>query len=234
MLRDLVVENRSYRRFYQDTTVSIDTLRELVDLARLSASGANRQPLKYVLSCDPRTNALVFATLAWAGYLKNWPGPEEGERPAAYIIILGDKTIAQSFGVDHGIAAQSILLGATERGLGGCIIGSVQRAELSRAMAIPAEYEILLVLALGKPKETVVLEAWDPEETSSTGGTSKRSITCRSDHSRRSSSDRTSYADKIRCSCHQDACRRDLKTRLVPTDDQGRCAAPAPSCAPPP
>ena len=162
MLRDLVVENRSYRRFYQDTTVSIGTLRELVDLARLSASGANRQPLKYVLSCDPRTNALVFATLAWAGYLKDWSGPEEGERPAAYIIILGDKTIAQSFGVDHGIAAQSILLGATEMGFGGCIIGSVRRAELSQAMAIPAEYEILLVLALGKPKETVVLEDLGP------------------------------------------------------------------------
>jgi nitroreductase len=159
MIRDLVLKNRSYRRFYQDMPVSIDTLRELVDLARLSASAANRQPLKYVLSCDPRMNALVFANLAWAGYLKDWPGPQEGERPSAYIIVLGDKTITQSFGCDHGIAAQSILLGATEMGLGGCIIGSVRKAELSQALVIPAEYEILLVIALGKPKETIVLEA---------------------------------------------------------------------------
>jgi nitroreductase len=162
MIRDLILKNRSYRRFYQDIPVSLETLKELVDLARLSASGANWQPLKYILSCDPTTNARVFPTLAWAGYLKNWPGPEEGERPAAYIIILGDKTISQSFGCDPGIAAQSILLGATEMGLGGCMIGSIRKAELRQTMAIPAEYEILLVIALGRPKETVVLEAVGP------------------------------------------------------------------------
>ncbi len=162
MIRDLILKNRSYRRFYQDMPVSIDTLRELVDLARLSASAANKQPLKYILSCDSQRNALVFQNLAWAGYLKSWPGPEEGEKPSAYIIILGDKTITQSFGCDHGIAAQSILMGATEKGLGGCIIGSVRKVELSQALAIPADYEILLVIALGKPKETVVLEAVRP------------------------------------------------------------------------
>jgi nitroreductase len=162
MIRDLILKNRSYRRFYQDMPVSIDTLRELVDLARLSASAANKQPLKYILSCDSQRNALVFQNLAWAGYLKSWPGPEEGEKPSAYIIILGDKTITQSFGCDHGIAAQSILMGATEKGLGGCIIGSVRKVELSQALAIPADYEILLVIALGEPKETVVLEAVRP------------------------------------------------------------------------
>jgi nitroreductase len=162
MIRDLVLKNRSYRRFYQDVAVSLATLRELVDLARLSASGGNLQPLKYAISCEPTTNARVFATLAWAGYLKDWAGPEEGERPAAYIIILGDKTITQSTGCDHGIAAQSILLGATETGLGGCMIGSIRKAELRQAMAIPAEYEILLVIALGRPKERVVLEAVGP------------------------------------------------------------------------
>jgi nitroreductase len=119
MIADLVRKNRSCRRFYQQEAVSLDTLRELVDLARLSASGANRQPLKYILSCEPGRNARVFAQLAWAAYLKDWGGPVEGERPAAYIVILGDKEIANSFGVDHGISAQSMLLGATEKGLGG-------------------------------------------------------------------------------------------------------------------
>ncbi len=162
MMRDLVLKNRSYRRFYQETPVSIETLKELVDLARLSASAANKQPLRYILCCDPKRNALVFPNLAWAGYLKDWSGPEDGERPSAYVVILGDSTITQSFGCDHGIAAQSILLGATEKGLGGCIIGSVRKGELSQALAIPARYEILLVVALGKPKETVVLEAMGP------------------------------------------------------------------------
>jgi len=163
MLRDLILKNRSYRRFHEDVPIERETLRELVDLARLSASGSNLQPLKYILSCDPEKNALIFPHLAWAGYLKEWRGPSEGERPSAYIIILGDTEIRRSVGCDHGIAAQSILLGATERGLGGCMIGSVQRGKLRKALEIPPCCEILLVIALGKPKETVIIEAAGPE-----------------------------------------------------------------------
>jgi nitroreductase len=162
-LRELVLKNRSRRRFHQDVAVDLETLRELVDLARLSASGANMQPLKYVLSCDAQKNALVFPHLSWAGYLEGWDAPPEGERPSAYIVILGDKRIRPSFGCDHGIAAQSILLGATEMGLGGCIIGSIQREKLRKALGFSYDYEVLLVIALGKPKERVVLEEVGPE-----------------------------------------------------------------------
>ena len=154
MIKNLIAANRSYRRFVEHQAVTCETLRELVDLARLSASGANRQPLKYLLSCTHERNELIFPHLAWAGYLRDWPGPAEGERPAAYIVILGDTAISSSFGVDHGIAAQSILLGATERGLGGCIIASIQRQALRETLDIDPRYEILLVLALGQPQET--------------------------------------------------------------------------------
>jgi nitroreductase len=163
MLHDLVLKNRSYRRFHQDEAISLETLRELVDLARLSASGANRQPLKYVLSADAERNAEIFPLLAWAGYLRDWPGPQDGERPSAYIVILGDTDISSAAGVDHGIAAQSILLGATERGLGGCIIASIQRDKLREVLQIEPRYEVLLVLALGKPKETVVIDPVGPD-----------------------------------------------------------------------
>jgi len=163
MLRDLILKNRSYRRFYQESVIKAQTLRELIDFARLSASAGNLQPLKYILSCDPRKNALIFPHLAWAGYLKDWPGPTEGERPSAYIIILGDTEISRSFGCDHGIASQSILLAAVEKGLGGCIIGSIARQGLRKALEIPVRYEILLVIALGKPKEKVVIETVRPD-----------------------------------------------------------------------
>jgi len=163
MIKNLITRNRSYRRFHQEFEIGHETLRELVDLARLSASAANLQPLKYVLSCDSQRNALIFPCLAWAGYLKDWPGPSEGEKPSAYIIILGDTEISQSFGCDHGIAAQSILLGARDRGLGGCMIGSVRRQQLRKDLDVPSRYEILLVLALGKPKEMVVIEAAGPD-----------------------------------------------------------------------
>jgi nitroreductase len=159
MIRDLVLKNRSYRRFYQGVDIKLETLKELVDLARLSASAMNAQPLKYILSCEPQRNALIFPHLVWATFLKTWPGPAEGERPSAYIIILGNTEISRFWDYDAGIAAQSILLGATEKGLGGCMIANIRKEGLRKALDIPSRYEILLVLALGKPREKVVIEA---------------------------------------------------------------------------
>lgn len=163
MIRDLVLKNRSYRRFYEEVDITLETLKELVDLARLSASATNAQPLKYILSCEPQRNSLVFPHLVWATFLKTWPGPGEGERPSAYIVILGDTEVGRFWDYDAGIAAQSILLGATEKGLGGCMIANIRRDGLRKALEIPPRYEILLVLALGKPKEKVVIETVGPD-----------------------------------------------------------------------
>ncbi|MFH2001531.1 MAG: nitroreductase family protein, partial [Planctomycetota bacterium] len=102
MLKDLIAQNRSYRRFFEEVSITRDTLEALVGLARLSASGANLQPLKFMLSCEAETNGVIFPHLAWAGYLKDWHGPEEGERPSAYILILGDTRVSKNFGCDHG------------------------------------------------------------------------------------------------------------------------------------
>jgi nitroreductase len=165
MIEDLIIKNRSCRRFFQDEKVPVDTLRKLVNLARLSASAANLQPLKYILSSDSHTNAMIFSCLAWAGYLQNWSGPPEGERPSAHIIMLGDTDIAKTFATDVGIAAQSILLGAREHELAGCMIGSIKKELLREMLHIRDRFEILLVIALGKPRETVVLEEMQPGES---------------------------------------------------------------------
>ncbi len=162
MMKDLVTKNRSYRRFFQEAPLSREQLLNWVDLARLSASGANLQALKFILSWDPEKNAKIFRSLKWAAYLKEWEGPEEGERPSGYIIVLSDKEIrASASGWDQGIACQSILLGAVEDGFGGCILGSIGNHEIRDDLQIPERYEISLVIALGKPKETVVLEETD-------------------------------------------------------------------------
>ena len=158
MIRDLVLKNRSYRRFYQAEPISETQLIDWVDLARNSASARNAQPLKYWLSADEKLNAAIFEHLAWAGYLTDWPGPDEGERPSAYIVVLQDTLIQGNFMCDDGIASQSILLGAVEAGFGGCIIHNVDRKNLGKLLELPENLEIVQVLALGKPKETVVLE----------------------------------------------------------------------------
>ena len=157
-LKELILKTRSYRRFNEDHHIDTKTIESFIDLARFSASGANKQPLKYLIYNTAEDCQKIFPYLAWAGYLTDWQGPDKGERPTGYIIILGDKSLADTFGVDHGIASQSIMLGASEAGLGGCIIGSIKRDELSDELSIPDKFDILLVLALGKPVENVIVE----------------------------------------------------------------------------
>ena len=160
-LKELIKKNRSYRRFNQNYKVSTETLISLIDLARISPSARNAQPLKYYISNTPDKNELIFTKLSWAGYLTEWNGPIEGEKPSAYVVLLVDKSISNNHYCDDGIAAQSIMLGATETGLGGCIIAAIDRKALSEELKISDNLEILLVLSLGKPIEEVKLELID-------------------------------------------------------------------------
>lgn len=158
MFKDLVLKCRSYRRFRQDVLIPTEQLMDMVDTARLTGSAANAQPLKYKLVNTPEECARVYPSLNWAGALTDWPGPAEGERPSAYIIIACDLSIGKNKQWDDGIAAQTILLSAVEKGYGGCMLGSVKRAELAETLGLdPEAYSIDLVLALGKPVEQVVL-----------------------------------------------------------------------------
>jgi nitroreductase len=158
MLKELILKNRSYRRFFQAERISKSQLRDWVDLARNSPSARNMQSLKYILSTEEFLNSQIFECLSWAGYLSYWKGPEEGERPSGYIVMVHDTLISGNYLCDDGIAAQSILLGAVEAGFGGCIIHSLNRNKLKEILHLDDQYEIIHVLALGKPKETVVLD----------------------------------------------------------------------------
>jgi len=158
MIHDLITKNRSYRRFDESVTITSEQLTSWIDLARLSASGRNAQPLKYILSFEKEKNAKIFSTLGWAAYLKEWDGPVEGERPSAYIVQLLDTSIGSNFFCDDGIAMQSILLGAVEAGYGGCIFRTINKPRLMELLSIPDQYQIINVIALGKPVEKVVIE----------------------------------------------------------------------------
>jgi nitroreductase len=158
MLRELLLHSRSYRRFHQEHLLDERLLVDLVELTRLCPSAANRQPLRYLVSWQPEQNARIFPHLRWAAALADWPGPAEGERPTGYVVIFGDTTISRQLDWDSAIAAQTIVLGAVEQGLGGCMIGSIDRDRLRATLDIPQHLEILLAVALGKPAERVVLE----------------------------------------------------------------------------
>lgn len=158
MIGDLIKRNRSYRRYLEPERLRDDQLMSWIELARLSPSSRNQQALKFKVITDEATCNELFPLLAWAGYLTDWPGPEEGERPAGYILILGDTHLGQGFDIDLGIAAQSILLGAVEDGYGGCMIGSIRKEEVRNLCSIEEYLQILLVIALGKPVEEVIID----------------------------------------------------------------------------
>lgn len=151
---DLVLKNRSYRAFDESRVITREELEYLVSLARVTPSAVNKQPLKYFLSCDSGTNGKILARTAWAGLLSDVKLPPEGHAPTGYIVICVDQDILKSAEKDVGIAAQTILLGAADMGLGGCMIGAF-RPELHEALALADNLKIALVVALGKPDENI-------------------------------------------------------------------------------
>lgn len=156
--RELVEKNRTRRKFDQSKPMLEQTLVDLVELTRFMPSARNVQPLKYAVTADPAVCAEIFPLLGWAGYLKDWKGPEEGERPTGYVVIALDKDVSDDSLGDEGIACQTIMLGAVEKGFGGCIIGTVNRKKLAQVLELPDRLEVLLVLALGVPAQEVVVE----------------------------------------------------------------------------
>ena len=152
---DIVLKNRSYRAFDERRPVTRKELEYLISLARVTPSAVNRQPLKFFLSCDERTNARILPLTAWAGLLKDVKLPPEGRGPTAYIVICVDQRIAKNADKDVGIAAQTMLLGAADMGLGGCMIGAFDPARIHAALELEEYLFPSLIIALGKPDERV-------------------------------------------------------------------------------
>ena len=156
MIRELIRENRSYRRFSADREVTREELYAMIDSARCSASAANRQRVRFILVNKKEECDRIFPLLSFAGYLKEWDGPSESERPTAYIIMLTQDTPDVNLAIDIGIYAQSILLTAREMGLGGCMFRSFKKDKIKEFIGdIP--YNAELVIALGEPSEKVYI-----------------------------------------------------------------------------
>ena len=166
-LAELVARTRTVRRFREEAPLAPALLEQLVDLARLGGSARNAQSLCYLVVTEPALRAALFPLLAWAGYLPDWPGPAAGERPAAYVVCVLDRERQRGpeseAHFDLGIGTQNLLLGAAERGVMGCRIGAFPAAKVRTLLQLDERYQPLLVVALGEPAETVVLETVGPE-----------------------------------------------------------------------
>ncbi len=156
---ELVTKARTCRRFREDV-LPAGTLEWLVSCARVTPCGGNAQALRFAAATSPEACAAVFPALKWAGMLPDWNGPEAGERPTGYIVILGETGARGKLNaIDAGIAAQTIQLAAQTRDLGCCIFLSFDPHALRTVLNIPETLEPLLVLALGVQKEVRCVEA---------------------------------------------------------------------------
>ncbi|MEF2846459.1 MAG: nitroreductase family protein [Eggerthellaceae bacterium] len=166
-IKHLAHTTRSFRRFRESYPVTKELMTQWIDNARITASGANKQPLRYRIVTDKTTCASIFSTLTWAGALKDWDGPQEGERPTGYIIMaIPTNTQGDLWRFDAGIAAQTIMLSSTEEGFGGCIMSAFKKEALKKVLDMPETLEPILVLALGRPIEDVrLVDAQDGNTT---------------------------------------------------------------------
>ncbi len=160
-MQEIIARTRTFRRFVEKDSISTANLFELIDLARLGGSARNGQPWQYMVVNNHELCEKIFPYLGWAGYLSDWKGPDPGERPCAYILCLlnknrlkGPESEAQ---FDLGVATQNLLLGAMEKKIGGCRIGAFN-SKLASLFKLPGHLHLSLVIALGKPRETVIIE----------------------------------------------------------------------------
>lgn len=162
MIYEKIVERRTIRKYTKEA-VPKDVLVKCVEAARLSPSGMNRQPLKYIIVNDDKLLVEVFSTTSWAGYLPDY-GPSEEEMPQAYIVVLLDKEIRKNYGHDAGIAAMGISMVAYEKGLGSCILGAIDRSQLKKILNIPDSLDVVLAVALGYPAESPIVDKVKSED----------------------------------------------------------------------
>ena len=160
MVKDLIIKNRSYRGYDESYTFTREQLENYVDGARLCASSVNIQPLKYFIAWEKSDVDKIQPRVKWARQLPQMTLPHPGMCPTAFIVICQDKSISDNlnrFMIDIGIVAQSMLLMATEEGLGGCMIGNFGAQDIREALDLPENLQPMLVVALGKPAEKIVI-----------------------------------------------------------------------------
>lgn len=157
-LFELCMHARTVRRFREALGIDPATALGLVEAAGLAPCAGNLQELRYVIILDKARREALFPLLSWAAYLRDWPGPGEGERPAGYIVILSPSEEKPFTRMDAGIAAGYITLNARAAGLGTCILMSFDRAGMGSLLCVPEGLSPILVVALGEPAEEVVVE----------------------------------------------------------------------------
>ncbi|MBS3061863.1 MAG: nitroreductase family protein [Candidatus Diapherotrites archaeon] len=158
-LESLFSRRRTIRKFKQKQ-IPKKILFSCIDAGRLAPSARNQQSLEYVLVT--RNVMKVFSCTSWATYAPA-AGPKQGEEPAAFIVVVSKRSEQNEYSlIDCGIAAGHIVLAAYSHGIASCILGSIDRDQLSAELNLPTDYVIHVVICLGFAAQKSVVDDWKP------------------------------------------------------------------------
>lgn len=168
-LENLLEWRRSYRKFDENKLISKDDIGEILNSIKFASCANNRQYLRFI-SVENKDKVLeIFDNTKWAASLKNNIGrPKEGERPVYFIAILSDDDKKLRFnGIDEGLVISNLTLVAAEKGIGSCIIGSVNDKKMREILNYEDNYSCEVVIAFGYPKVKSTIKEIDLEEDQS-------------------------------------------------------------------
>lgn len=166
--QEIVLKNRSYRGYDESRKVTREELVELVNLARLTPSAMNGQPFSYYVAWEKAQLDIIQPLTKWGAALPQMTLPHEGKCPTGFIVICQNMKISenlQQFKTDLGIVAQTMCLGATAKGLGCCMIANFNGKTIQEALGLSTQFFPLLVVAVGKPDEKIVIKEIDKGES---------------------------------------------------------------------
>ncbi|HML47474.1 MAG TPA: nitroreductase family protein [Clostridia bacterium] len=154
-MQEIIRARRSIRRF-ERTPVPEAAMLDILEAARLSPTGSNAQPLRFIGIRSADLCEKLFAHLRWAGHLPDGSASPTAEtQPAAYVVLLVDKNIRAQSDNDAGAAAMSMMLSAQAHGVASCWLGAVDRAKIAALLDLDAErFQVHTVIALGYPAQT--------------------------------------------------------------------------------
>lgn len=161
---EILKTNRSYRRFVESVRIPQHEVEQWIKNLRYTSSMRNTQPLKYCVITLPELCEKIYPHLAWAGFLKDWNGPDKGERPTAFVVQLLDENLSQTSRFDEGLQLEALTLQAVEAGYGCCIIAAFSAKAITEALGFATHLKPIAIVAIGKPSEKVVIEELLPNE----------------------------------------------------------------------
>ncbi|WP_200415201.1 nitroreductase family protein [Arcobacter sp. FWKO B] len=156
-LKDLMQKNRCYRVFDASYEIPQSDLVDLIEIARISSSARNTQPLRYKIVDKNPLKTEIFKPLRWAANL-SWDGPSLEEMPTAFIIVCKDVNLGEFAMVDAGIAMANIMLAIKAKGLDGCMLASIDKQKYKELLNLDDTIEPMFAIALGKAKQNVILK----------------------------------------------------------------------------